>query len=145
MADINAYYAIEALPATTENQREILIDLFRDLGILPNSPQPRDRVHTRRRLDGNALIFEGKFNEDNLSISNVKQLMAAAFGISAATIDNANQQSQYGLVVTLSRNSTDYIRMAMFGYDGGWPTWNDSRTAAQAYIAANAAAWESEV
>lgn len=144
---VHVYYAIEDL-ALNAPQRQTLITALRQLG--PQSDtQPARLCHWRTRDDERAAIFEAAFDEARLTVAAFKGRLAGLFGIDPATIDHAVTTVRLGghdtAVLTLSRGGTDYIRMAFFAYDGTtWPTWEQSRQAALAYLAANAADWDGE-
>lgn len=133
-------FGIENL-ALTNTQRGQLVTALQALGANNNSVQPAERNHWRIRLDNNAVIFEALFDEDTITIASIKQFLANIFSIDASTITHTTQNTAYGLLVTFTRNATDYIRMISFGYNGGWADWQTSRGAAQAYLATNAVAW----
>jgi hypothetical protein len=133
--------------ALTATQRNQLVTALRALGRNNNDPQPAYRNHWRTRLDNEAVIFEAEFDENTISIQAFKDRLAAIFGVSAATITHATSlqtfASKQTAVVTFSRSSTAYLRVALFGYDGTtWPSWAESRIECGAYLASNAAAWE---
>lgn len=136
----HGYFAVENLNLNTA-QRATLIDALRQLG--PKSdPQPARLNHWRTRLDRQAAIFEALFNEGNLTIARFKQRLGAIFSVDPATIDHATQQTQFGPVVTFSRSGTDYLRFLLFGGVGA--SWMKSGDECRAYLAVNAAEWESE-
>lgn len=141
MANKHVYFGIERLPALSAGQRATLVADLKGLGTANNSSQPAERNHWRTRLDNDAVIFEALFDETNIDIAAMKDFLAITFGVSASSIESNTQATVYGLVVTFSRLGTDYLRSIAFGYDAGWPTWNDSRLAVHVYLAANSAAW----
>jgi len=118
-----------------------MVDWFKSLGRADNSPFPNLRTQTRIRLDNEAVIIEAVFRDDWLSVEFVTNKLADVFGVDPATIDTDTQQTQYGPVVTFSRNSVDRLRMALFG--GVNADWEDSRLAAVTYISNNIEEWES--
>lgn len=140
MAAVHIYFGIENLNLTNA-QRAELVSALHALGAANDSIQPAERNHWRIRPDNDAVIFEALFDESAISIDAVKAYLGTIFSVDPATIDNANQQTQVGRMVTFSRAATDYLRMIAFGYDGGWPSWKDSGDAARQYLAANAVEW----
>lgn len=139
MADVHVYLGMEAL-SMTAGQKNTLISGLRSLG-QANNGLPFQRNHWRTRPDNNAVIFEGLFDENTITLQAIKNRLAAAFGISAALISHATQQTAYGLVITYTYQSVARLRMVAFGYNGGWSNRETSLSAALAYLADNAAAW----
>lgn len=141
MGDIHTYFGIENV-ALTAPQRNTLIDTLKSLGSSPQDPQPANRNHWRVRLDNEAVIFHATFDEATLSIDAIKNRLANIFGVSASLITHTTQQSAYGLAVTFSYQSVARLRSISFGYNGGWPSWEESKEAVLTYLQANAVAWE---
>lgn len=139
MALKHCYISIENL-ALNATQRTTLIDALKALGPASDS-QPARLNHWRTRLDGEAIILEALFDEDNLTIAAFKQRLAAIFGVDPASIGDVSASTAYGPAVTFSRGGTDYLRFLLFGGDGA--TWQESGDACRAYLAANSAEWES--
>lgn len=144
MANQHIYFGIENLNLTN-GQRNQLITGLQGLG-QANSGLPFQRNHQRIRPDNQAAIFEGLFDENNITIAAIKSRLATIFGVSAALISHATQQTVYGLVITYTYQSVARLRMVAFGHTGSaWADRETSRSAAQAYLAANAAAWAQSV
>lgn len=143
----HGYFGIENL-ALNDNQRGELVDALRKLG--PTSdPQPARLCHWRTRLDGQAAIFEALFNEAHITVDAFKMRLGVIFSIDPQTIDHAINLVTFAAretaIATFSRGGTDYLRLAMFGYDGAdWPTWMESGDEARSYLAANREEWEVE-
>jgi len=139
------YFGIENL-SLSGSQRDELVQVLCMLGPAGN-PQPACLCHWRTRLDGEAVIFEALFDEDNVGIYSFKKWLGATFGVSPATIGHRTATQVLGtlptIVVTFARSSTDYLRVALFGYDGvTWPTWVESSNECRAYLQANLSEWE---
>jgi hypothetical protein len=143
------YFGIENLNLSAE-QRGALVEVLRALGPA-HSGQPCRLCHWRTRLDNEAAIYEALFDEDTITVQAFKSRLGNIFDVSPSTIDHSTNQvtldSRQTAVVTFSRNETDYLRVAFFGYAGDedWPTWEESRVEAVAYLAANEEEWEGEV
>lgn len=140
MSNVHVYIGIENL-ALTVTQRNTLVARLQSLGALNTSAQPAERNHWRIRTDNQAAIFEAAFDENTITIAAVKQYLATIFNVDVSTITHSSQMVSYGLLITLIRSATNQIRLVLFGYDGGIPTWQQSGAAVRAYLAANAAAW----
>lgn len=142
MAQIACYFGIENLNLTNP-QRALLVDGLKTIGD-NTSPYPNFRNHWRVRLDNNAVIFEASFDEDNLTIAAIKARLATIFGVAVGTISHSSSQNAtYGLIITFTHSAQQKIRMVAFGHNGSaWGTIEQSRTAAKAYLTANAAQWE---
>jgi len=143
----HVYFGIENLNLNA-SQRQVLVEALRGLGPAGDR-QPAHLCHWRTRLDGEAAIFEALFDESRITVQAFKNRLGVIFGVDPNSIDQAVSNVTFGArdtaVVTFSRNSTDYLRVAFFGYDGvDWPTWDESRVETLAYLAANQEEWEPE-
>ena len=131
--------------ALTSTQKVQLVSVLNTLG--PSSdPQPCHLNHRRIRLDNDAIIYEALFDADTISITSVKNYLAAIFGVPAANVTSSVAYQTFSTiptaVVTFTYNSTARLRIAFFGKGSGdWPTWQQSREETRAYLASNAAAW----
>ena len=124
-----------------DSQRDTFIDALKALG--PKShQQPACLCHWRTRLDKQAVILEALFNEDNLTINAFRNRLANIFGVDPDTIADSTQQTQYGPLVTFSRNG-DRLRFLAFGGKGN--TWANSGAWARAYLKANIDDWEEPI
>lgn len=137
MARVHVYFGIEVISLTAP-QRATLVTALRALGKQADA-QPCRINHMRARLDNDAAIFEAEFDESELTVAAFKNYLGTVFGIDPATITHTTSTNVYGVLVTLARAGTDRLRVLLFG--GASPTWAQSRAAAVAYLAANAAAW----
>jgi hypothetical protein len=138
MSHWHGYFGIENLNLN-ENQRDLLVAALQDLG-QNDSPFPQYRNHRRVRLDGQATIFEALWDSDTLLPGRIKIYLGNIFGIDPEGIDHELTSPGDNLVATFSRGGTDYLRMALFGGLGS--TWQESRLAALAYLAANRNLWD---
>lgn len=136
----HGYFGIENV-GMNNAQRGELVQALRKIG-RQGGDSPAKINHWRVRLDNDAAIFEAEFADDELSVNSVKKYLGAVFGISWTTIAANTQQTQYGPLVTFSRNNTDYLRMILFGGIGA--EWSESGDKCRAYLAANRAAWEAD-
>lgn len=136
------YFGIESLNLTAP-QKQSLITGLQGIGLSPNSPNPAIRNHWRIRVDNDAVIFEGDFDENQLTIAAIKARLATIFGVAVGTISHStSQNATYGLIVTFIHSAQNKVRMVAFGNNGSaWGTLQESRSAAQAYLTANAVAW----
>jgi hypothetical protein len=146
----HGYFGIENL-GLNATQRGTLVDALRALG--PASAEglkPSVLNHRRTRLDGEAVIFEALFDENDITVDAFKGRLGSVFGVAPATIDHAVTRVTWhhleSAVVTFSRSGVSYLRVVFFGYKGArWPSWKESRLEALAYLAANAVAWEEPI
>ncbi len=135
----HGYIGVEDI-ALTAPQRAAIIAAFSELG--PNrSLRPAHLLHRRIALDGSKAIFEALFNEDNLTIANVKQFIADAVGTDPANIDDVVTQTARGPMVTYSVGGTDRMRFLAFGGVGS-TTWEESHAQCLIYLHANIGEWE---
>lgn len=138
----HVYMGLEniSLNAAQKNQ---LVTALQQLGPI-QAANPAHRNHWRVRLDGNAVLFEALFDDDDLTVASVKGYLASIFNIQASSISHTLTTPTFAArptpVATFRYNGTDYLRVAVFG--GPTATWAQSREETLAYLAANAAAWE---
>jgi hypothetical protein len=136
----HVYIGIEILSATAA-QRDTFIAALRALGPALD-PQPSHRNHHRTRLDGQAVIIEAAFGDNDLTVANVQGFLANAFGVAANTITPTLSGTVYGPLVTFARGGINRVRFILFG--GATPTHEESRLAAIAYLLTNRLEWEPE-
>lgn len=139
MVDVNLYFYIENLNLTA-GQKQTLVDQLRAIGRRDADANPHNHNHWRVRLDGDAVIFEGWFDDANLTAVGVRNRLAAIFSVAQTAITYTTTQTAYGPVVTYTYNAQQKLRCGVFG--GLAATWAQSHAAVLAFLAANAAAWE---
>lgn len=131
------YIGIENL-AFNASQRQLLVDTLKALGPA-SDPQPARLNHWRTRPDGEAVIFEALFDEDNLTVATFKQWLGGIFNVDPATIDHVIVGHSFAngttLVATFSRGGTNYLRFALFGGQGA--TWQQSGDECRGYLIVN--------
>ena len=137
MAYWTGYFGIENINLN-DTQRGLLVNALKLFGE-NDSPFPNFRNHRRVRLDGDAAIFEARFNEDNLTVVKFKQYLGTIFGVGSATINHVLTTPGVNTVVMFSRNGTNYLRLALFGGIGC--TWEESQQAVLAYLRNNQELW----
>lgn len=140
MTERRAYFGVVNI-ALNDTRRDQFIDALKALGANNLDPNPAFRNHWRVRTDRQAVIFEAKYNTESLTVAALKVWLANVFSISPDAIDAVTQANAYGIMATFSRLGVDYVRIQFFGWNGGWPTYEESQDAALTYLAANAAAW----
>jgi hypothetical protein len=149
------YYGIEDMGLSTD-QRQAIITKLKEVGD-NQSRHPNYRNHRRVRNDGMAVIFEGKFNDEDWTKDQVKGKIAQLFEMTAgerlknglgnllrmetSIIDDRTQQTKYGPMITFSRGG-DLLRMIAFG--GLLATWKVSRQAVIEFLKDNKSEWEEE-
>ena len=145
MAHWHGYMAIENLNLTTAQRAEIITQLSR-LGAISRK-QPCWRNHRRTRNDGDAVLFEARFNDASLTIDAIKARLAGIFDVDVGTINHAVSTWYFDLatpestpVVTFSRGGTDYLRFAVFGGIGS--TWMQSGDEARGYLRTYSNEWD---
>ena len=132
------YYGVEAINLSAQ-QRQTLVHGLKQLGRSDDHAQPAWRNHWRIRLDNLAVIFEGDFADESWTVESIKNRLANLFNVDADSIDAQVQQTAYGPLATFTRGPAT-VRLVAFG--GLLATWQESRAAALAYLAANREAWE---
>jgi hypothetical protein len=139
MANWHGYIVVEDL-ALTLPQRQAILAAFNELG--PGSdPQPAHLLQRRVALNGRMAIYEALFNEDALTVTNVKQFLATAVGIDPGIIDHTVTQTARGPLVTYSVATIDRMRFLAFG-GIATTTWSESREQCAIYLNANIGAWQ---
>jgi hypothetical protein len=138
---IHLYIGLENI-ALTAPQKQTLIAALAALGPA-SDPQPSHRNHRRVRLDGDAVIFEAAFGDNDLTVSALRQYVADVFGVPVAQVTSATANQTFASIpspiVTLTYQAVARLRVALFG--GTSATWVQSAVEVRAYLAANAAAW----
>lgn len=138
---ISTYFAIENI-ALTSPQRQTLITALQALG--PSSdPQPAELMHRRVRIDGDAVLFRARFQDNDLTTANLRQFLANAFGVAVAQITATNNPQTFAVlpspVLTMTFAAVQRMRFVLFGGLGA--TVAQSNAEVLAYLAANAVAW----
>jgi len=137
----SGYFGIENI-ALTAPQKATLVAALQALGP-SDDPQPAELIHSRTRLDNDAVIFRARFQDGALTVANLRQFLAATFGVPVAHVSAATTQQTFAVrpspIVTLSYQATPRLRVALFG--GTTATTAESNSEVLAYLAANAAAW----
>jgi hypothetical protein len=138
MMDTNLYFYIESL-ALTGPQVETLVTQLKALGQANAHLIPRYRNHWRIRPDNLAAIFEGVFDDTDLTAVKVRNRLAAIFSVSQASVTYATTQTDYGPVITFTYNSSARLRLGVFG--GPAATYAQSQAAVIHFLADNVASW----
>lgn len=133
----HGYILLENL-SLNNTQRSLLVDGLKTLGP-SSSPQPAELNHWRIRLDNDAVIFEAKFNTNNISISAIKNRLGNIFGIDPGDINHATIPGD-DTVIAFSYLAIDRIRFTVFGTLSA--LWNESGDRARGYLLANITEWE---
>jgi hypothetical protein len=131
------YLAMENLALTAPQQQQ-LVDALKVLGPV-NDANPAKRPHWRVRTDGLAVLMEAEFNDDNFTAAAVRQYLATIFGVPVAQVTSTTSNPASGTLLTLSYQSVQRLRCLIFG--GASATYDQSKAAAQAYLAVNSAMW----
>jgi hypothetical protein len=92
------------------------------------------------RPDNQAAIIEARWQDAHITDASIRAYLANAFGVAPATVTSAASSNAYGRVLTLTYNAIQRVRFLLFGGVGA--TWEQSRQAVLAYLAANSAQWE---
>ena len=157
MATWHGYFGVEDI-ALNDQQRATLIAGLKLLG--PNQHfHIAYRNHRRVRLDGEAVIFEAKFQDNVLDPDWWAARLAGLFNVAVADIKYQLNSYNFSsnpyaktVVGTFSYNSLDYLRLALFGGktaptgpdDVPIDNWAVSGDEVRAYLFLNKAQWEGE-
>ena len=139
MANRHFYFVFENL-ALSQDDWEELIDRFMQRGS-NNSPQPAERNHQRLRLDGQAILFEAKFNEQAVNERAVEGQLASILRVPPPRIDYIVEENG-DKIVTYAVDGVDSLLHTVLSGEGA--TWDESRMATHAYLFANMNEWEPE-
>lgn len=83
----SGYFGIENI-ALTAPQKATLVSALQALGP-SDDPQPAELMHSRTRLDNDAVIFRARFQDGALTVANLRQFLATTFGVPVAQITAA--------------------------------------------------------
>lgn len=138
---ISTYFGIENL-ALTAPQKATLIAALNALG--PSSdPQPAELMHSRVRLDNDAVIYRARFQDNDLTTLNLRQFLANVFAIPLASISAVVTSTTFAAlpspIITMTVAATQRMRFVLFGGLGA--TVAQSNAECVAYLIANAVAW----
>ncbi len=138
---IQLYFVAERLNIGIGNWTQLQA-LFEGMGT-SDSKFPAWNNHKRTRLDGDAVLYESRFEPGEVSGAKFRQLLADEFGVDVQDIDQVITQEDYagvGTVVwTYSYNAVERFLVRRFG--PGQVTWEQSRQECLRYLKANAVAW----
>jgi hypothetical protein len=138
---ISLYLGAENI-AMTQPQKDNFRETLRVIGP-PVHPQPAELMHWRPRLDGNATLMRAQFQDGDMTVAGLRQLLATSLGVPVAQITSANSNVTYkttpSLIITMSLNGVPQMRYILFA--GGRASIQQSNDEAVAYLIANAAAW----
>ncbi len=116
--------------------------LFEDMGT-HQCPYPCWNTHWRARLDGDAVIYESKFDPDEVSVDSFKELLADEFGVDAGDIEHTTAKADYAghgtTVWEFLYGGVVRFVARRFGQGGDWTASGDE---CRAYLIENMEEWE---
>jgi len=139
MADVELYFYLENVNLTTP-QQQILIDAIKTWGKRDQDPNPRHRNHWRIRLDNKAIIFEAWFDNNNLSILNIRQKLADLYEVALSQITGSVTSNIYGQLLSVTYNTLVRLRIGIFG--GITADYYTSQTKAVQFLVDNKTSWD---
>lgn len=140
---VHLYFVAERLNISALNWAQ-LIALFSAMGT-EGDPFPAYNLHSRTRLDGDAIIYESQFSPGEVSGAAFRQMLADEFGVSVESVVQAITYDDYvGLGTTVWTYSYNAIERFIVRRFGGGDGWDISRAECLGYLAANSEAWEGE-
>ena len=117
--------------------------LFENMGTA-GSKYPVWNNHDRERLDGDAVIYESRFDTTEVSLEAFKQMLADEFSVDVADIESVTTAADYAGIGTtvwqFNYGGQERFKVERFG-DGG-ASWMDSGDECRGYLKLNAAEWE---
>ena len=138
---LSLYIGIENI-ALTAPQRATLVAALRALGPATD-PQPAELMHSRVRLDNDAVIFRARFQDNDLTTNSLRQFLATTFGVAIGQITAGNTSTTFKTlpspIVTMTFAAVQQMRFVLFG--GLAATTQQSNDEVVAYLIANAVAW----
>jgi hypothetical protein len=138
---ISLFFGIENT-ALTAPQKATLIAALNALG--PSSdPQPAELLHSRVRLDNDAVIYRARFQDNDLTTTNLRQFLANVFAIPLTSVSAVVTSTTFltlpSPIITMTVAATQRMRFVLFGGLGA--TTQQSNAECVAYLIANAVAW----
>lgn len=110
-------------------------------------PMPARNNHWRRRLDGDAVIHEGTFAVQEMTIATFKKLLADEFGVPVGQVKHQIGEGSYAggftRIWTFLYNDIERFKVERFG--GGGASWKQSGDECRGYLALHIADWEEEL
>jgi hypothetical protein len=108
------------------------------------TPFPMYNTHWRTSLAGEAVIYESRFDPEEVSIEEFKQLLATEFGVPVEDIDHTQAVVSYSgsidtMVWEFLYNAVVRFTVRRFGRGGSW---NESRIEGLAYIDTYGPLWK---
>ena len=139
----HGYIALQDL-GMNQTQRQTLWQVFKDLSPATLDNQPKHLNQFRLSLDEKKAILELLFDDEDVSISAFRIMLANTFDVSYVMITWNTTRREYGWswtpIWTFGRNGTNYFRVALFGGVGA--DWLQSKDAALDYLRQNIEDWE---
>jgi hypothetical protein len=145
MSNWHGYFAVERQNIGAGNWAALQV-LFESMGD-HGSVVPVYNTHKRTRLDGDAVIYESRFDSSEVSIAAFKQLLAGEFGIDVADIEIVTGGTDYaGIGTAVWQFNYPAGGLGRFKVErfGGGAAWDGSRLETLGYLAANIAQWDTE-
>lgn len=142
------YFTVERLNIGAGNW-STLQGMFEGMGE-HGSPFPCYNNHKRTRLDGDAVVYESRFDADEVSVAQFKELLAETFSVPVGDILHTTEQLDYAGHGTTRWTfyydeitpGEDRFLVERFGQGG---TWQESGDECRGYLALYASEWEEEV
>ena len=108
-----------------------------------DSPYPMWNTHLRTRNDGDAELYESRFDPNEVSIESFKQFLADEFGVPVEGIDHTTDVTSYGdyetTVWEFLYDSIVRFTTRRFGRGGPWGESNNEQVA---YLILYQSEWE---
>ncbi len=142
--DAHVYLVVERQNIGAGNWGE-LIWIFETMGTV-DSKFPAWNNHSRTRLDGDAIIYESKFDTAEVSLEAFKQMLADEFGVDVGDIETVMTAADYaGIGTTIWQfNYSGQERFKVERFGTGGATWMESGDEARGYLALYRDLWEPE-
>lgn len=125
-------------------QRTTIVVQLQKMGKSNGSPMPHLRNHWRVNLAGDAVIFESDWDMATITAAAIKTRLVSLFNVAANTITYATVTPTFATrpseVATYKYSTVNKFRIGVFG--GRDASYGESLAEVQAYLKANAAAWE---
>jgi hypothetical protein len=138
---VSLYLGAENI-SLTQVQKDAFRETLRVIGPVSH-PQPAELMHWRTRLDGDAVLMRSLFNDSDMTMAGLRQLIATALTVPIATVTSATAGVTYSAVasaiVTITVAGVDKMRFIQFA--GTRSPIQVSNNEALAYLKLNAVAW----
>lgn len=141
----HGYFVVERQNISADNWAALQV-VFESMGTL-GSRFPCYNNHQRTRVDGDAVIYESRFDTEEVSVAAFKQLLADEFGVPLENIAHQTDTTTYADTETaiwqFLYNDVERFKVERFGAGGS--IWQQSGDECRGYLALYRDEWDLEL